>query len=72
MSSGIEPRHARACVSHERSDDGAPKRAAIYVRVSTDEQAREGYSLDEQERRCSELIEREGRHQVRVYRDAGY
>ena len=28
--------------------------AAVYIRVSTEDQAREGYSLDEQERRIKE------------------
>lgn len=31
---------------------GTPMLIAIYVRVSTDEQATEGYSLAEQERQC--------------------
>lgn len=35
-------------------------RAAIYTRVSTDDQAREGYSLDEQERRCRAEADAEG------------
>ncbi len=34
--------------------------AALYTRVSTQKQADEGYSLDAQERRCREHIEREG------------
>lgn len=32
----------------------------IYTRVSTDRQAEEGYSLDEQERSCQELAQRMG------------
>jgi site-specific DNA recombinase len=45
--------------------------AAIYTRVSTDEQAREGYSLGEQERSCRERIEREGWQLAGVYSDPG-
>jgi hypothetical protein len=36
------------------------KRAAAYVRVSTDRQAREGLSLDEQRRRVERHIEAQG------------
>jgi site-specific DNA recombinase len=43
-------------------------RAAVYVRVSTDDQAREGYSLADQERRGREVAEREG-WDVTVYRE---
>lgn len=35
-------------------------RAALYIRVSTDDQAREGRTLPDQERRCREVAEREG------------
>jgi site-specific DNA recombinase len=34
-------------------------RAAIYTRVSTEEQADHGYSIDEQERRCRQFIEQQ-------------
>ncbi len=48
-------------------------RAAAYVRVSTDEQAKEGHSLGDQEHACLALIERhEGWQLVEVYRDEGY
>jgi site-specific DNA recombinase len=47
------------------------KRAVIYTRVSTDEQAREGYSLGEQERGCLESIERERWTHVGTYSDPG-
>ena len=47
----------------------SPVRAAIYTRVSTDKQEREGCSLDEQERLCRELAEREGYEVVEVYTD---
>jgi site-specific DNA recombinase len=46
-------------------------RAAIYTRVSTDEQAEHGYSLGEQARRGAALIEREGWQHVGTYEDAG-
>jgi hypothetical protein len=46
-----------------------PRRAGIYRRVSTDKQEREGTSLDEQERLCRELAEREGYEVVEVYTD---
>jgi site-specific DNA recombinase len=53
-------------------DDQQPiGRAGIYTRVSTDEQTREGYSLDEQERRCKERIEREGWEHVGTFTEAG-
>jgi DNA invertase Pin-like site-specific DNA recombinase len=46
-------------------------RFAIYTRVSTGEQAREGYGLDEQERRGLDHIAREGGIHLRTYTDAG-
>jgi site-specific DNA recombinase len=50
---------------------GVNLRAAIYTRVSTADQAREGYSLDEQERKCAAYIEREGWTLVDVFREEG-
>ena len=45
--------------------------AVIYCRVSTDEQAEQGYSLDAQEKLCRDFAGRNG-YQVRaVYRDEG-
>lgn len=46
------------------------KRAAVYTRVSTDEQV-DGYSLDEQERRCKSMIESKGWNYVGTYSDPG-
>lgn len=46
-------------------------RAAIYVRVSSEEQARHGYSLDYQEAACKERARRLGASEVAVYRDEG-
>ena len=48
-------------------------RVAIYVRVSTDDQAREGYSLDAQEKRLKNYCSlRNDWEVVEVYRDEGY
>ena len=46
--------------------------AAIYVRVSTDEQAREGLSLAVQEQRCRAAAEADGATDVRLYCDDGF
>lgn len=43
----------------------------IYIRVSTDEQASEGYSLAEQERQCRAYCTAHGWADVRVYADEG-
>lgn len=48
------------------------KRAAVYTRVSTAEQASEGYSIEEQERRCKAAIESRGWGYVGTYSDPGY
>jgi site-specific DNA recombinase len=53
------------------SDTPTKKRAAIYRRVSTGEQATEGYSLDEQERRARAYIEAEGWEYVETFTDGG-
>ena len=47
------------------------KRVAIYCRVSTVEQAEEGYSVDEQRRRCIEYCEKQGHEVFKVYEDRG-
>jgi DNA invertase Pin-like site-specific DNA recombinase len=47
----------------------SPTRAAIYTRVSTDEQASDGYSLAEQERQALAKIEREGWVHVNTFSD---
>lgn len=47
------------------------KRAAIYIRVSTEEQAEEGYSLAAQERACRMYAEVQGWQVVQVYADEG-
>ncbi len=43
----------------------------VYTRVSTDRQAEEGYSLDEQEKSCRELAQRIGYKVLGVYREEG-
>ena len=61
--------------SNNRLDEpnrtGTQKRAAIYARVSTLEQAEEGYSIDEQVRVLREMCEREGFIVHREYVDRG-
>ena len=47
------------------------KIVAIYTRVSTTDQAREGYSLEEQERRLRAKCESEGYDVYKVYTDSG-
>ncbi len=47
------------------------KRVAIYLRVSTDEQATEGYSIEEQKRECLEFAEHHGWQVARIYSDEG-
>jgi len=48
-----------------------PTRAAIYTRVSTDRQAEEGFSLDEQQRRGLAHIDRLGWQHAGTYREEG-
>ena len=48
------------------------ERAIIYVRVSTDEQAKHGYSLDMQKDQCKQFLEREGYILDDIFIDDGY
>ena len=48
------------------------KRVFIYIRVSTTEQAEEGYSLGEQEARLRKLCDAKGWILVKVYTDGGF
>lgn len=48
-----------------------PIRAAVYIRVSTEKQDMEGYSLDEQERLCKLTIESKEMEYVKTYSDPG-
>ena len=47
------------------------KRACVYTRVSTAEQANEGYSLEEQDRKCQAAIVSKGWEYVGTYSDPG-
>lgn len=52
--------------------DERPKRAAVYLRVSTEEQARGGFSLQAQERSCVAYAGSQRWDVVGVYSDEGY
>lgn len=47
-------------------------KARIYIRVSTDEQAREGFSLPAQEERCRQYIQFQGWEYDGTYKDDGF
>ena len=47
------------------------KIAGIYIRVSTEDQAREGFSLGEQEEKLRELCKYKGFEIYKIYEDAG-
>lgn len=47
------------------------QQVAIYIRVSTDEQAEEGYSLDEQRRVCEAYAVSRGWNVAKIYADEG-
>ena len=47
------------------------KIVGIYIRVSTEDQAREGFSLPEQEKRLKAMCEYKGYEIYKVYKDAG-
>lgn len=47
------------------------KIAGIYIRVSTEDQAREGFSLPEQEKRLRAMCEFKGYEIYKIYKDAG-
>lgn len=51
--------------------DDVKKVAGIYIRVSTEVQAREGFSLPEQEKRLRAMCEYKGYEIYDVYQDAG-
>lgn len=54
------------------ADRGDTVRIAVYTRVSTEEQAEEGFSLREQERICRAYAEQQGWQVYQVYADDGY
>ena len=47
------------------------KKCGLYMRVSTEDQAREGFSLPEQEKRLRAMCEYKGYEIYKVYKDAG-
>ena len=47
------------------------KMCGLYLRVSTEDQAREGFSLPEQEKRLRAMCEYKGYEIYKVYKDAG-
>lgn len=51
--------------------DEVKKVAGLYIRVSTEDQAREGFSLPEQEKRLRAMCEYKGYEVYKVYEDAG-
>jgi len=48
------------------------KNAVLYIRVSTDEQAKYGYSIDMQQNQCFNFAEKEGYKVIGTYIDDGY
>lgn len=47
-------------------------RIALYVRVSTEEQAKEGYSIDAQINILTTHFKNKGDNVVEIYKDDGY
>lgn len=58
--------------SREVEDGAGPKRVALYVRVSTNEQVEHGFSIPEQKRELLAYAEREGWRVVDVIADEGH
>lgn len=58
-------------IQQKNNTNIATKRVAIYARVSTTEQAEEGYSIDEQQRLLTEWCEKNGYIVHEVYADRG-
>lgn len=48
-------------------DTPIKKRVALYIRVSTEEQAKHGYSLNEQERDLRQYAEQHGLMMLNLY-----
>jgi len=55
----------------ELDDDTREKIAGVYIRVSTEDQAREGFSLGEQEEKLKGLCDYKGIKIYKIYKDAG-
>ena len=49
----------------------AIKKAGIYIRVSTEDQARKGFSLGEQQEKLEALCKYKGYEIYKIYKDAG-
>jgi site-specific DNA recombinase len=64
--------HARRPRKTESPPQEQPLRAGIYTRVSTEEQATEGHSIEAQLRITREFVERKNWIAVREYTDPGY
>ena len=47
------------------------KNCYIYLRVSTEEQAKEGFSIENQRRACVEFAKSKGYHIKRIFEDDG-
>jgi site-specific DNA recombinase len=47
------------------------QKALVYCRVSTEEQAQEGYSLEAQEKYCRQFAQSNGYKVIEVFRDEG-
>ena len=57
-------------MARQKIESLAPRRAALYIRVSTEEQARKGYSLPAQKEDLEEYARERGWVIVGVYIDA--
>ena len=53
-------------------EENKPRKCALYVRVSTTNQAEDGESLDEQEERLINFCKFKGWNDYRIYREEGY
>lgn len=56
----------------QKDIDTVCRRVAIYIRVSTNEQATEGYSIPEQKERCAKYCDAMGYTVTKVYTDPGF
>lgn len=63
---------ASAFLISPNTKTGGGDMIAIYARVSTQEQAAEGYSIDEQIERLRKYCEAQGRADIKPYVDGGY
>lgn len=45
------------------------EKAVVYARVSSEEQAKHGFSIDNQKRQCIEFVEKQGYSVVKVFVD---